>query len=157
KRCRFVVASRPLDWIPDSVSTFQLRPLNSEVVSVLLPSYGLEPVRERQVRQQLQSFSNHPIDPLLFTIVLKESSKGNDTKTRAQLFESYFRSLLRVEEDKYQWFGWSSALEFVAQWFLLDTGQRGVGLPPDPLMERMEKMEGESAQPTGLAERLRNR
>lgn len=133
--CRFILSSRPLEGIPTDVPTFHLRPLTSEVISILLPRYGLGRERESQVRRQLQSFGEKPVEPLLFAMALAQSGVEQVSTNRAQLYERYFRRLLRVEADETSWSGWRAALETIAQWFLLDTGRRGIGLPHEPLVD----------------------
>ena len=72
-------------------------------------------------------------------MILGQSETGEISQTRAQLYERYFRRLLQVENNEDLWRGWKRCLEVIAQWFMLDTGKRGVGLPREPLLNRMRK------------------
>ena len=153
--CRFLVSTRPLEGIPDEISTFQLRPLTLDVISVLLPRYGLERERESQVRRQLQSFGAKPIEPLLFAMALAQSSDEKVSNSRAQLYERYFRRLLKVGPNETLWSGWRAASEILAQWFLLSPGKRGIGLPHEPLVQLIVGEKGKGQEAENLVERLR--
>jgi len=67
--------------------------------------------------------SNRPIEPLLLVMALEQGSAENVSSTRAQLYERYFRRLLRVENNQIAWEGWRTALEELANWFLINTGK----------------------------------
>jgi len=155
QNCRFLISTRPLEGIPAEISTFHLQPLTVNVVLDLLPRYGLGRERESQLRQQLQSFGDKPIEPLLFTMALEQSGSGQLSATRTQLYERYFRRLLHAESDEMLWSGWRTALEMLAQWFLLDTGRRGAGLPHEPLVDLVAGKRGDGAAAGNLLERLR--
>jgi predicted NACHT family NTPase len=155
QNCRFLISTRPLEGIPADVSTFQLQPLTVNVILDLLPRYDLERERENLLRRQLQSFGDKPVEPLLFTMALDQSGSGQLSTTRSQLYERYFRRLLRAESDETSWAGWRAALEKLAEWFLLDTGRRGVGLPYEPLVDLIAGKKGDGAAAGNLLERLR--
>jgi hypothetical protein len=137
QRCRFLIASRPLEGIPAALYTLHLQPLTSAVVSVLLPRYHLSPERENRIRRQLQSFGDKPIDPLLFSMAIAQSATDQISETRTQLYERYFRRLLKLETDSddIYWEGWRTLLEACANHFMIDTGKHGIGLPYRQLIE----------------------
>ena len=153
--CRFLITTRALEMIPAEVFTIFLRPLTSDVVSLLLSRYELGPVREKQVRRQLQSFGGKPIEPLLFTMAVRQSSDEHVSSSRAQLYERYFRLLLRAETNEDAWKGWQVALETLAWWFLLSTGKRGLGLPHEPLLDLVMGKTSDGQPRENLVEQLR--
>jgi len=134
---RFIIATRPLDRLPRDVPIFRLRPLTPQIISGLLRRYHLGTSNDNHVRVQLQSFGSRPIEPLLLTMILTQSASEQISHTRANLYEAYFRRLLRAESDEQLWNGWCAAFENLAQWFLLDTGNRGIGLLHGVLMNRI--------------------
>lgn len=142
--CRFLITTRRTDEVPSEVTAFHLKPLTSDVISVLLPRYKLGRERESQVRRQLQSFGEKPIEPLLFTMALEVNEVSY---TRAKLYERYLRRLLRVDTNETLWSGWRTGLEAFAYWFLVSTGKRGVGLPHKALLDRIAG-KGSEREPT---------
>ena len=139
RRCRFLIATRPIEGTHMQDPSFELQPLTKEVIEVLLPRYGLGTEGIYNVRQQLESFGDRAIEPLLLAMMLDQSASEQISQNRAQLYERYFRRLLHVEIHEDWWLGWRRALEVLSQWFMLDTGRRGVGLPREPLLQRMLK------------------
>lgn len=138
-RCRFLVTTRPLGGVDRKISSFELKPLTPTEVQNLLPNYRLGYKQEYLVKRQLESFGDKPIEPLLFSMILGQGEIGEISQTRAQLYERYFRRLLQVEKHEDWWRGWRRSLEVLAQWFMLDTGKRGVGLSREPLLNRMRQ------------------
>jgi len=157
KKCRFLIATRPLAGIAPDMYTIYLQPLTSDVISVLLPRYHLGPERENRIRRQLQSFGDKPIEPLLFSMAMAQSTTEQMSASRSQLYERYFRRLLRLESesDDISWEGWRTALETIAHWFLLDTGRRGVGLPYRHLVKLITGRSGDKQAGENLVEALR--
>src|SRR6266404_493301 len=137
KRCRFLIATRPLVGISTEAYILHLQPLTSAVISMLLPRYNLSRERESRIRRQLESFGEKPIEPLLFSMALAQSASEQVSDNRAQLYERYFRRLLKLESDSddIHWEGWRTVLEACADRFMLTTGKRGVGLPYRQLVE----------------------
>jgi hypothetical protein len=77
---------------------------------------------------------------MIFGMALELSGSANSAKSssRSELYESYFRRLLRVEKNDVGWAGWRTVLELVASWSLLDTGyHRGQSLSHTRLFRRM--------------------
>jgi len=156
KSSRFLIATRPVEGLPQEVRTFQLQGMTPDVISVLLTRYGLGRERESRVRRQLQAFGDKPIEPLLFTMALAQSGTEALSATRAKLYERYFRRLLKVKEgDEIRWDGWRTALEAFAEWFLLDTGRRGIGLPHSQLMDHISRKRGDGKGAKSLLAALR--
>jgi hypothetical protein len=149
---RFLLTSRPSLMFPSDLPVFQLNPLTPDVILILLPRYSLGVERERQIHRQLESFGAIPIEPLLFTMILAQDDSNIISVTRSQLYEKYFRRLLRAENDII-WKGWCVILEEFARWFLLDTGSRGVGILHEPLIDLMKEKKSSSAIPKTLLER----
>jgi hypothetical protein len=125
--------------------------VNSYIISIL-PRYSLDKEREKQIHRQLESFGSIPIEPLLFTMILAQDDINKISRTRSQLYERYFRRLLRAENDT-TWRGWCIILEEFARWFLLDTGSRGVGIMHEPLIDFMKENKSSSEIPKTLLER----
>jgi len=134
---RFVFATRPIEGLPADVRVFQLKPLTVEAINQLIPRYGTSAVREAQVRRQLEFFGSRPLEPLLFSMVLMQSASDTLSLTLADLYENYMRRLLRAETERSLWYGWRAGLERLAEWFLLDTGYHGIGLPHVALVNRL--------------------
>lgn len=158
-RCRFIFATRPMEGIPSNVSSFKLQPLTRDVLYNLLPRYGLGREREKRIRVQLESLGDKPIEPLLFVMIMAQCYDDKLSSTKAELYERYFRCLLRAEGDDVVWTGWRVALEALADWFLLRTGRRGVGLPHDRLMRLIgERVNGDRSGTVekSLIEKLRD-
>jgi hypothetical protein len=128
----FIFCTRPLKRTPDGLPVARLQPLEMKVIQkIYLPMRsGLDPEQQKQVLRQLRSFGTGPIEPLLLTLAINDSLNSTIATTKASLFERYFRRLLRVqgESDQTSWEGWRTILETFADWFMLDTGRRGVGL-----------------------------
>lgn len=153
-RCRFLIATRPLAEIPTDIASIHLQPLTPDVVLNLLPRYELDREHERQVRRQLQSFGGKPIAPLLLSMVMAQSDTTEISRTQAQLYETYFQRLLGVDKDSLLWAGWRTALEMLAQWFMLDTGKRGIGLAHEPLLDLIVEQKDGHSKSASLVERL---
>jgi hypothetical protein len=154
--CRFLIATRPLPAMPDGEMVIHLQPLTVETALSLLPHTTMDRERESRVRRQLQSFGERPIAPLLLAMILAQDNANEISTTSAHLYETYFQRLLGVNKGSLAWIGWQTALEMLAQWFMLETGKRGLGLPHEPLIERlMGAAVGQGAKRDNLVERLR--
>lgn len=158
RNCRFLISTRPLDYTPAGVPAFQLQPLNAEVISdLLLPRYGLGRERENQVSQQLQSFGKKPIEPLIFFMAIGQSRAEQISANKSQLYQRYFRRSLGVETNDTFWLGWETSLGKLAQWFFLDTGNRGVGLPHKRLVDLIAGKADDNQGSEKLIEALQRR
>jgi hypothetical protein len=137
ERCRFIFGGRPMDRFPVGVPIFELQPLELDTVeNVYLPCFDLSPDQRVKILHQLRVFSSRPIDPLLLTMAVADSLGANPSKTYSALFERYFRRLLKIEQDQNdRWEGWRYCLETFADWFLLSSGSRGVGMPHRSLLD----------------------
>jgi hypothetical protein len=137
----FVFSTRPLRRTPDALPIARLEPLHLEVIEqIYLPTRtDLDPDQRKQVLRQLASFGTQSIEPLLLTLAINDSLDNTIATTKADLFERYFRRILRVQEerDEIAWQGWKKTLETFADWFMLDTGRRGFGLPHRVLVRLM--------------------
>jgi hypothetical protein len=149
--CRFVISTRPPEVLPAGVRTLELQPLTPKVVEDLLEHYPLGTGTANQARRQLRSFGDRPIEPLLLDMILKQGDEEGVSDTRAQVYERYFRRLLRAEASQDEWDGWRMACETLARDFMLSTGRRGVGLPHEPLLDQISGNGGGE----GLAARVR--
>jgi hypothetical protein len=158
KGCRFIFTSRPIRQLPDAIPSMELQPLTIEdIKNIYLPCYpSLMPDRKKQVLLQLQFFRNKPVEPLLFSMAIQDSLDETLSATRAELFEKYFRRVLNVHQKEKEtiWLGWKKALESLADWFMLSTGKRGVGLPHKLLLEKMLGIEKGMPIRPKLAEQL---
>ena len=152
--CRFIISSRPPDTIPAGVSSVYLHPLTPEVIPAMLERSGLPAARKNQVLRQIQHFGRKPIAPLLFSMVIEAGGDEHVSTSRSQIYERYFRELLRVRNDDDLWSGWQQALEVIARHTLIDTGRRGVGLPHERLMNLLGEKKDEGAAAESLAARL---
>lgn len=155
KESRFILATRPIEGFSGDLPQFHLRPLNPEIISVLLPRYHLPTAGENYVRLQLQSLGPGPVEPLLLAMILTQSARKEIRATRASLFEAYFRRLLQADSDQDLWDGWRVALETLAQWFLLDTGKSGIGLPHGVLIDRIMGVTNDAKQHENLLTTLK--
>lgn len=156
RSCRFLIATRPLEGMPGDLPTFHLQGLSAAAVTKLLPHYGLSREDELQVKRQLQSFGDKTIEPLLLAMALQQAAADPVSSTRAQLYERYFRRLLRAENNQIAWDGWRTALEELANWSLLSSGNRGVGIRHENLMRLIKGTEGKQNQREDLLSRLRD-
>lgn len=134
RSCRFIISTRPLDSVPSGVSIFHLHPLTFNIISDMLKHSKLGIAHKNQVLRQLQYFGQKPIAPLLFSMIMEAHEDQYISSTRTQIYERYFRELLRARKDDTLWSGWQKALETLALHTLIDTGRRGVGLPHEYLM-----------------------
>jgi hypothetical protein len=116
RSCRFVIAMRPVEAQPPDLPTFQLRPLERDFTAMLLPQLDLGETREKRIRIQLSSFGQKPIEPLLFAMAIEQSAGERISYTKAQLYEGYFRRLLRLEgaQSEVQWWGGGQSWEISA-------------------------------------------
>ena len=137
ERCRFLFGGRPLPQYPAEVPVFELQPIEFETVKdVYLPCFDLSAGQQKQILKQLTVFGNRPIDPLLLTMVVADSRTAMSRKTFSALFEAYFRRLLKIEpEENDKWEGWRFCLESFAEWFLLASGVRGMGMEHRALLD----------------------
>jgi hypothetical protein len=138
---RFLISSRPGLNFPPDIPVFHLQPLTSDIIRRLYQKFSLSSEQQLQVNKQLQLFGSKPIEPLLFTMILAQGEDTKNINTKAQLYEKYFKRLLRIEKDN-QWRGWEAALQDIARWSMLDTGSRGLGLLHETLFERMFEKQG---------------
>jgi hypothetical protein len=139
RRCRFIIATRPIVETPDDVSRFTLRPLHRDAIALLLSRFGITKAQEARVRRQLAAFGSAAIDPLLLRMAIAHSDSSDIRGNRNSLYEAYFRRLLRVEErgKDLLWDGWKRCLDLMSYWFVLQTGRRGRGLPHEELTDRL--------------------
>lgn len=144
--CRFLFTTRPIRGIPPDVHAIELLPLNLGMIeSIFLPSRtDLTPEQRDQVIRQLAIFRDDQIDPLLVALAIDDSSDPSISETTSGLFTRYFRRLLRAENSDQEttWQAWRFVLETFADWFMLGTGKRGVGLQHRQLVQRMTTYEG---------------
>lgn len=144
--CRFLFTSRLIRGVPSDVPTVELLPLNLGMIeSMFLPSRtDLAPEQQAQVIRQLAIFRDDQIDPLLLALAIDDSSDPSISETTSGLFTRYFRRLLRVENSDQEtvWQAWKFVLETFADWFMLSSGQRGVGLQHRRLVQCMTTYEG---------------
>ncbi|MGZ6840467.1 MAG: hypothetical protein ACXVHC_08460 [Frankiaceae bacterium] len=153
--CRFMFATRPVDGTPPDVSVFELRPLTRDVLQTLIPGRGLGVAEENRLRHQLEAFGDSPLDPMLFAMAVTDSGSDQVSRTRAALYERYFQRLLRLKPaDVLAWRGWREALEFVAEWALLKTGRRGVGLRHEDAVNRLSQEVDHDGVREGFVKRL---
>jgi hypothetical protein len=148
RSCRFIISTRPLSSTPAGVSSLHLHPLTLDVISDILKHSNLHAGRRNQVLRQLQYFGQKPIAPLLFTMIMEAYEDQRVSSNRSQVYERYFRELLRVSKDDNLWSGWQKALETLALHTLINTGRRGVGLPHEHLMNLLgeKKVEGQTIE-----------
>jgi hypothetical protein len=137
----FVFCSRPLKRIPNGMPVLRLRPLDLDVVQNLYLSTrkDLDKEQQNQVLRQLNSFGPGSLEPLLLSLAINDSLNNTVAASKADLFERYFRRLLRVqpESSRLAWEGWRSILQMFADWMMLDTGRRGYGLTHRVLVRLM--------------------
>lgn len=155
RNCRFIISTRPPDSIPADLNAFTLHPLNMEVIPDLLKYSGLSAARRNQVLRQLQHFGRKPIEPLLFSMILGAYEDQQASFTRTQVYERYFRELLRVREDDNLWSGWQKALEILSLHTLIQAGRRGVGLPHENLMNLLSERDVGGGLKESLSAQLR--
>lgn len=86
-------------------------------------------------------------------MVMAQSDTTEISRTQAQLYETYFQRLLGVDKDSLLWAGWRTALEMLAQWFMLDTGKRGIGLAHEPLLDLIVEQKDGHSKSASLVER----
>jgi len=153
-RCRFLFGGRPLPQYPAGAPVFELHPVEIETVKdVYLPCFDLSTGQQQQILEQLTIFGNRPIDPLLLTMVVGDSRTATSRQTYSALFEAYFRRLMKIEPDENdKWEGWRFCLETFAEWFLLASGARGVGMEHRALLDAIAGKGGGMGVPlfTGL-------
>jgi TIR domain-containing protein len=136
QHCRFIITTRPELDIPPEISVFHLQPLTSDVVLGLLHLYKLEKEQEYLIRSQLNLFGAKPIEPLLFSMILEQGKTAQVSRTRSLLFGKYFKRLLKMNSDTL-WEGWNVILSEFANWFTLQTGNRGVGMIHEKLIDKI--------------------
>lgn len=155
--CRFLFSSRPMLNPPGDIPIIELRPLTPENLSYILPRYGLDAVREAHVRKQLDGFGRHAIEPLLFHMAVEDSRVDEVSTTRSDLYERYFRKLLKLSDKKasFAWAGWRYALTRVGGWSLIETGARGRGLTHDDLIIRLNHPDGPNG--ASIPEQMRDK
>jgi hypothetical protein len=140
ENCRFLLTSRPGFIIQPDIPVFRLQPLTPKIIKGILPRYQLGKEREYQISQQLDRLEMKTIEPLMFSMILAQSEGIFYSNTRSQLYERYFRRLLKLDSDTSTWNGWKAALEILAKWFTLETGRRGVGIPHEKLVSQIEEI-----------------
>jgi TIR domain-containing protein/NACHT domain-containing protein len=146
-KCRFVITSRPNISIPSGIQVFQLLSLSLEDINGLLSRENLERERKSRVLRQLEIFKSKPIEPMLFSMILEQSKDGEFNATLSALYESYVRRLLThrssynsaLEGDReLSLRGWSSIMEEFAHWFFIDSGNRGIGIRHEQLVDLIQ-------------------
>jgi len=156
--CRFIFTSRPIQQLPSQVPSFVLQPLTiDDIKNIYLPCNAtLTEARKMQVLRQLAFFGNKPVEPLLFNMAIQDSTDETLSANRAELFEKYFRRLLNVFQTEKEtiWLGWRRTLETLADWFMLSTGKRAVGLPHKVLLEKMFGLEDGKPTRPNLADQM---
>jgi len=152
--CRFVFTTRPVRGIPSEIPTFELLPLSLGMIeSIYLPRRAdLTPEQRTQIVRQLGMFRDDQIDPLLLTLAIDDSTDVSITETTCGLFTRYFRRLLRVENSDHEtlWQAWKFILETFADWFMLSSGKRGIGMQHRQLIQRMTTYEGAGTSLIGM-------
>jgi hypothetical protein len=139
-RCRFIFSGRPLEFFPAKAMIFELQPLDLNTIrDVYLPCFEIERPQQERVMKQLTVFGDKPVDPLLLTMAVADRMAGEASETRSGLFVKYFRRLMKLEspENELGWEGWKFCLEQIAEWSLLLTGKRGLGLAHRVLIDRI--------------------
>jgi hypothetical protein len=173
KNCRFILSSRPEALPALDIPTFHLQPLTAATVSVMLSQFKLAAGRIERITRQLEAFGNRPIEPLLLAMAIETSGRDETSTNRTQLYEAYFRRLLRVDrkEALMLWWGWRDVLERLAESWLWKSGVRGKGrsharvideltTSPEPsrsetLLQRLHRLYGfPEMQPIELLEAL---
>jgi hypothetical protein len=128
----FVFSTRPVKRLPDGLPVLQLQALKLDIITrIYLPGRSdLDDEQRERVHRQLVSFDSGPIEPLLLSLAINDSLNSTLASKKADLYERYFRRILRVDADSSQlaWEGWRTVLQTFADWFMLDTGRRGFGL-----------------------------
>ncbi len=138
--CRFVIATRPIEAVTPGTRTITLRPITPNLIRNLLPRYGLNTAQANVVERQLALFRGRPIEPQLLWMIIKDAGQENLAARRSQVFENYFKHLLR--ETRTVWAAWLRALETLAFHFCLSTGLKGAGMPHKPLLDALEQTGG---------------
>lgn len=136
--CLFLITTRPGVNIRHETTIYHLQPLTSNVAESLLKSISRSKAISPNILRQLEYFGLKPIEPLLFSMIMKQGQNSDISVTRAQLYKEYFKKIMRINDDN-AWVGWNVALENLAKWFSLDTGSRGVGLLHETLIDLMSK------------------
>jgi hypothetical protein len=70
-------------------------------------------------------------------MIIKQSTDERISESRATLYEGYFQRILKADPNGSLWRGWRVAFENLAEWFLLETGNRGYGLTYETLLKRI--------------------
>jgi energy-coupling factor transporter ATP-binding protein EcfA2 len=136
QNCRFIISTRPILDLPNDVIVFDLEPLTPDLVNNLLPQYLTDRESIEFAKKQIQYFGKKPIVPLLLYMILSQSEISGISRTRASLFEQYFRQLLAIK-SQLNWDGWNFILGLITSWSMLDTGERGSGFDHELLIEKM--------------------
>lgn len=153
--CRFIVATRTLDYIPSAYTAFHLHGLRLDTVSVLLSESKVDRDVQARVTKQLQVLGKDRVDPLLLAMVLEAGKTDAMDDTRASLYEKFLRRKLKLSAaDQISWDGLRSAFEVVAEYSLLRSGNRGHGLSYAALMDVIEAAPGPEGTGRPLLERL---
>jgi NACHT domain-containing protein len=153
-KCRFVITSRPLGETVAELPVFTLQPLKPESIRTILKQFGLGTPMINHLNRFLESFGDHPIVPLLFTMILEQDNIGVDATNRSQIYENYFKKQLRVQNNEDEWNGWRAALETIAAFFYIDSGKRSVGRSHVALMDYLSGKKGPEISQESLAARL---
>lgn len=128
---RFVIAARhPKSNLAD-VPVFELQPLTAPYIRSLLTWLKLDQARRAAVEAQLDYFTDDPLQPQLFSIVLQTQGEAPPLSA---IYSRYFGSLLSGRIDPDQMNGWRDAAGILARCMMLDTGRQNTGLPHEQLM-----------------------
>jgi hypothetical protein len=159
--CRFILGTRPVTNEAEGAAVVELRPLTRDVLLTLREHYRLGASQVERVIRQLHSFGDKPLEPLLFSMVVTEVEGDQVSVTRAELYVRYLKRLLKLRpSEPLVWEAWLDALGHVAGWSLLDSGQRGVGLAHEDLInhlsQRVKRKEGFEENLVEMLQRLYN-
>jgi len=136
--CRFVMTSRYMYGDVADAHVIRLQPLDATTIETILKDLNVTDTHRNRVRRQIATFGGRTIEPLLFTMMMEASSE-EEARTRSQVYEHYFRKLLKIPLDDSTpndpWLAWRDALESIAARFVLPDGRRGTGLTHEQLVD----------------------
>jgi len=157
--CRFVITSRSVHGDIADAHVISLQPLEATTIETILKELKVTDTHRNRVRLQIASFGGRTIEPLLFTMMMEASSEQEAARTRSQLYERYFRKLLKIPLDDSTpndpWLAWRDVLERIAARFVLPDGRRGTGLTHEQLVDYLCGKRDDGKEEEDLPTRLR--
>jgi hypothetical protein len=124
--CRVLIATRRIEDDIGGARVLELQPLTEAVIETILDHLAPTQAARNRIREQVKSFGGGAIEPLLFAMMVEGSDESEVARTRAKLYERYFRAQLKIRNED-AWLGWRDALESLAARFVLPAGRRGFG------------------------------